>query len=93
MPIKNIPITADTPKEDLINYAIVEVKNLLPSDKPFMVRDLFLGYEWNRLSNYTRASIGTGVFQFAQGDGKDLLTALNKTARNQQLYSRNDTKV
>lgn len=48
MPISNIPITHNTPLSDLIIYTQTEIQNLL-SGEEFMVKDLFLGYEWNRI--------------------------------------------
>ena len=71
----------------LVAQAISEIQNLKPDDKPFMVRDLFLGYEWNRLSNYIRAQVGARFYhQHAKDDSISQVIVLNKTARNQQLY-------
>jgi hypothetical protein len=87
MPIKNDPITSKTDIESLVVHAISEIPNLYPGEK-FMVRDLFLGYEWNRLSNYVRANVGSGFYhQYAQNDGSQVII-LEKSARNQQIYSK-----
>ncbi|MCL2169769.1 MAG: single-stranded DNA-binding protein [Defluviitaleaceae bacterium] len=73
--------------QQLVDQAIAEVENVSQDDKPFMVRDLFLGYEWNRLSNYIRAQVGFGFFhQYADNESISQVEILKKTARNQQLY-------
>ena len=87
MPINNNPITPKTSPELLLSHAISEIPNLESGEK-FMVRDLFIGYEWNRLSNYIRAHIGSGFYQYAQGGGSEQVAILEKSARNQQIYSK-----
>jgi len=88
MPLNKNPITAETSIETLVSLAIDEIQNLQPGEK-FMVRDLFRSYEWNRLSNYVRANVGAGFYhQYANVEGKSQVDILNKTARNQQLYSK-----
>ena len=87
MPINNTPITEETDVQALVDYAIAEVVNLDEDDGTFMVRDLFLGYEWNRLSNYTRAQVGAGFYhQYANVKEISNVEILKKSARNQQLY-------
>ena len=86
MPINNEQITAETDIESLIVHAISEVPNLQSGEK-FMVRDLFIGYEWNRLSSYTRAKVGAGFYyQYAKIENLSEVEILEKSARNQQLY-------
>ena len=88
MPINNTPITSETSIETLVSQAISEIPNLLTKEE-FMVRDLFLGYEWNRLSNYVRAQVGYGFYhQYAKDDNISQVNILEKTARNQQMYSK-----
>ena len=53
-----------------------------------MVRDLFLGYEWKRLSSYIRANVGYGFYhQYATKEGSQV-TVDEKTAQNQQKYKK-----
>ena len=86
MPINNVPITSNTDIELLINQAISEIPNL-QSGEQFMVRDLYIGYEWNRLSNYVRAKVGAGFYyQYAKDETISQVAILAKSARNQQLY-------
>ena len=86
MQINNVPITSETNIESLIKYAISEIPNL-QSGEQFMVRDLFIGYEWNRLSNYVRAKVGAGFYyQYANVETISQVAILSKSARNQQMY-------
>lgn len=85
MPILNIPITHNTSLTDLITYSQTEIQNLLVGEE-FMVKDLFLGYEWNRIDKGNRTRLGSSFFAFAQGAGAAQITPLGKTPQNQQRY-------
>jgi len=85
MPIANTPITHNTPLADLITYSQAEIRNLLVNEE-FMVKDLFLGYEWNRIDKGNRTRLGSSFFAFAQGAGAAQITPLGKTPQNQQRY-------
>ena len=88
MPINNRAITPETDIKSLVDHAIAEIPSLQSGEK-FMVRDLFLGYEWNRLTNYVRAQVGSGFYhQYASVEDISQVSILNKTPRNQQLYSK-----
>lgn len=85
MPISNTPITRTTSLTDLITYSQAEIQNLLVGEE-FMVKDLFLGYEWNRIDKGNRTRLGSSFFAFAQGAGAAQITPLGKTPQNQQRY-------
>ena len=85
MPILNSHITNRTPLADLISYTQTEIQQLLPGEE-FMVRDLFLGYEWNRIDKGNRTRLGSAFFAYAQGGGTSLIKTLGKTPQNQQKY-------
>ena len=85
MPIANTPITHNTSLTDLIAYSQAEIRNLLVNEE-FMVKDLFLGYEWNRIDKGNRTRLGSSFFAFAQGAGAAQITPLGKTPQNQQRY-------
>jgi len=85
MPILNTQITNNTPLTDLITYAQAEIQNLLVGEE-FMVKDLFLGYEWNRIDKGNRTRLGSSFFAFAQGAGAAQIIPLGKTPQNQQRY-------
>ena len=88
MPILNTPITHNTSLTDLISYSQSEIQNLLVGEE-FMVKDLFLGYEWNRIDKGNRTRLGSAFFAFAQGAGAAQITPLGKTPQNQQRYRKN----
>lgn len=86
---KNSPTTHGIDIESLVTHAIAEIPKLQSGEK-FMVRDLFLGYEWNRLSNYVRAQVGHGFYhQYAINETISQVTPGDKSPRNQQLYTKN----
>ena len=85
MPINNHPVLANTPLTELIAHAQAELQNLL-SGEEFMVRDLFVGYEWNRIPRGTRTKLGAAFNLFAHGNGSAMLAILGKTPQNQQMY-------
>ena len=87
MPILNAHITRGTPLTDLIGYAQSQIQNLVAGEE-FMVKDLFLGYEWNRIDLGNRSRLGSSFFAFAQGAGAAQITPLDKTPQNQQRYRR-----
>ena len=71
----------------LLNRALNEIQNL-DSGEEFLVRDLFKGYEWNRLDLNSRRNLGRFFFEPSQNpyleDGT--IIALDKNKANQQLY-------
>lgn len=84
MPIQNQPITANTPLTALIAYAKSEAGNLFPEEE-FLVKSLFVGYEWERIPKGNRTKLGAAFFTFAKAPGSGL-APLGKTPQNQQRY-------
>lgn len=81
-------ITIDTSLDDLLERAKSEIKNL-QKDEEFIVKDLFPGYEWNRLKSKKsrKLRLGRSFGDFAQTpDGAALITILDKTSNSQQKY-------
>ncbi|MBO0602635.1 single-stranded DNA-binding protein [Sporosarcina sp. E16_3] len=69
-----------------LNLAIQEVENL-ESGEVFLVKDLFKGYEWNRLDTGERRSLGALFLKKVRHD--DLQTVVEvglKSSANQQQY-------
>ena len=85
MPIVNTSITQATPLTELISYAQSEIHNLF-SGEEFLVKYLFLGYEWNRIPPGIRTKLGGMFFAYAKGEGSVILDILGKTPQNQQRY-------
>ncbi len=87
MPINNMPITQSTPLTDLLSYAQNEACKLF-SGEGFIVKDLFLGYEWERIAKRDRSKLGSEFYAYAQKAGNAWIEALGKTPQNQQMYRR-----
>ncbi len=68
----------------LLETAISELSNLEPGEI-FLVRDLFKGYEWNRISRSDRLLLGTLFLNYINSTN-DKATPIEKTSSGQQRY-------
>ncbi len=69
---------------ELLVIAIEETINLNQGEI-FLVRDLFKGYEWNRISRSERLLLGTLFLNYVNNtDGQ--IKAIEKTSSGQQKY-------
>ncbi len=80
-----MPINSSTTVSQLMQLAQAELPNLTQGEV-FTVRDLFRGYQWNRLPKGTRIQLGNVFFAFAQAAGAALIDIGPKTPQNQQQY-------
>ena len=75
-----------------VNELFTEAKRLLmdvPSGTTFMVKDLFRGYEWNKIPIGTRIRLGALFLVYAEGEGVYLVEICpEKSKQNQQKYVR-----
>ena len=71
---------------ELFNRAVRELDNLRQGEK-FLVRDLFKGYEWNRIPDGDRKTLGR-MFLYEYEKGTLNVNKLHKNAMNQQYYSK-----
>ena len=69
---------------ELLNIAIKETENLNQGEI-FLVRDLFKGYEWNRISRSQRLLIGTLFLNYVN-TSRNSIQAIEKTSSGQQRY-------
>ena len=69
---------------DLLVRAIEETK-YLHTNEIFLVRDLFKGYEWNRISRSDRLLLGTLFLNYVHTSGTHLEPS-EKTSSGQQKY-------
>ena len=69
---------------ELLNIAIKETENLNKGEV-FLVRDLFKGYEWNRISRSQRLLLGTLFLNYVN-TSKASIQAIEKTSSGQQKY-------
>lgn len=69
----------------LLQTACDVFQNEVHSGEEFIVRDLFRGFEWNRIPRGDRTKLGSMFLVYAQNNG-DLIEILDKTPQNQQRY-------
>jgi hypothetical protein len=71
---------------ELLDKAKAELSNLL-SGEVFLLRDLFKGYEWNRISLSNRLLLGTLFLNYAKSENL-LAVPIEKTSSGQQRYTK-----
>lgn len=69
------------------DYAQIEIENL-QSKEEFLLKDLFKGYEWNRIKKSDRLKLGTMFLNFVENN-TDKITILSKTKSGQKVYKKN----
>lgn len=70
----------------LLDMAIKEADNLFDGEE-FLVKDLFKGYEWNRIPRKDRLLLGTLFLKYVNKTNNKII-AVEKTSSNQQKYKR-----
>ena len=80
-------ITNQTSVEELFNLAKESTKDL-DSGEEFIVKDLFRGFEWNRIPVGNRTKLGSMYIRYAENDGSEVIRPLDKTPQNQQRYEK-----
>lgn len=73
---------------DCLKHAITEITQL-NSGEEFLVKDLFKGYEWNRLGIGERRTLGSLFLnEVKNGHLQNQIGVVSKNSANQQLYIR-----
>lgn len=73
-----------TDVNELLEIAIKETENLMDNEI-FLVKDLFKGYEWNRIPRNDRLLLGTLFLNYVnKTNGR--IQAIEKTSSGQQKY-------
>lgn len=75
---------------ELLDIAKNELINL-EGEEIFLVRDLFKGYEWNRISRSDRLLLGTLFLNYIKSDNTGVIP-IEKTSSGQQRYKINQLK-
>lgn len=78
-------ITSKTSLDELFKIAVKNTEYLSPNEE-FIVKDLFRGFEWNRIPKGIRTKLGSQFFSYVNSDKCESIIALGKTAQNQQRY-------
>ncbi|MBO3444112.1 DUF1413 domain-containing protein [Clostridium sp. CCUG 7971] len=67
---------------------VEDALNELNPGEEFIVKDLFRGFEWNRIAKGYRTKLGSMVFNFTNHKGSTSIEPLGKTPKNQQRYKK-----
>ena len=78
-------ITKTSTLSELYDHAILSARDVV-NGEVFIVRDLFRGFEWNRVPKGLRIKLGSMFYAYAQGAASGELEILDKTPQNQQKY-------
>ncbi|MFQ9314459.1 MAG: DUF1413 domain-containing protein [Clostridium perfringens] len=73
--------------KSLLNRAINEVNNL-ENNEEFLLKELFKGYEWNRLNRNIRLKLGTLFLYEVENDPSLEIEIVAKNSSNQQKYKK-----
>jgi len=71
---------------ELLKMAISEISNI-NFGEIFLLRDLFKGYEWNRISRSDRLLLGTLFLNYINTANSEV-TPIEKTSSGQQRYKK-----
>jgi len=71
---------------ELLEFAVREITNVEPGEI-FLLRDLFKGYVWNRISRSDRLLLGTLFLNYIN-TANNLVTPIEKTSSGQQKYKK-----
>lgn len=81
-------INANTTLEELYE-TVIGTLNDVKCGEVFIVKELFRGFEWNRIPKSFRTKLGSMVFSYAKGEeGSLIIEPLDKTPQNQQKYKK-----
>lgn len=72
--------------KDLLDSAVNETRKVKSGEK-FLLKDLFKGYEWNRISRSDRLLLGTLFLNYVN-TSKINVMAVEKTTSGQQQYKK-----
>lgn len=78
-------INCNTSLNELFKNA-KETLDQIEEDEEFIVKDLFTGFEWNRIDIGNRSKLGAMFFNFSKHDDKLIIVGIGKTIQNQQKY-------
>ncbi|NMD72796.1 single-stranded DNA-binding protein [Bacillus sp. DNRA2] len=74
---------------DMVKVTLREIK---PGEN-FVVKDLFRGFEWNRISRGNRTKLGSLFISYSYSEGKDLIERFGKTPQNQMMYQKRKEEI
>lgn len=79
-------VNSETTLDELLTQTKEQLNNL-QSGEVFLVKDLYRGYEWNRISKGNRTKLGMLFNSFSNTDNSGI-EAVKKTPQNQWIYKK-----
>lgn len=79
-------INEQTTLDVLLQIAKTATEELNPKEQ-FLLKELFRGFEWNRIKKSNRTKLGGLFYSYANGDESDI-TVVKKTLQNQWVYEK-----
>ena len=76
--------------QSLLNQAIRETENINKGEE-FLLKELFLGYEWKRIPHKYRLLLGTLFLDYIR-EKHPTVEATRKTSSHQQIYKKTKLK-
>lgn len=72
---------------ELLNVSKATV-NELHKGETFILKDLFRGFEWERIPKGDRTKLGSSFSNFVENEGSNLIICIGKTPQNQLKYQK-----
>lgn len=85
MPRQERLITSETSLQELFDRARDSFSDVT-SGESFLVKDLFRGFEWNRIAKGNRTKLRSMFLNYANYEASEAIDVLGKTPQNQQIY-------
>ncbi|WP_199794652.1 DUF1413 domain-containing protein [Lentibacillus sp. Marseille-P4043] len=79
-------IDSNTSLNELLNHAVGALKELNNDDGEFVLKDLFRGFEWNRITKGDRTKLGSMFLSYSRNENTAIIEPTEKTPQNQQKY-------
>ena len=80
-------INCNTTLSELFDIVVSTLREV-ESGETFIVKELFRGFEWNRIPKSYRTKLGSMVLVYANGEGSGIIEPTTKTPQNQQIYKK-----
>ena len=74
--------------KELMDIAKKRVVENVPVGTTFKVRDLFVGFQWDAISQGNRKKMGLYFYVWADSDGGQYVKIEDKATSGQQLYTK-----
>ncbi len=81
-------VNGNTTLDELYAIAVDTVMKEIEIGEEFMVKDLFRGFEWNRIPKGIRTKLGSMFLSYVNREVSAEYVPVRKTPQNQQVYTK-----